>query len=431
MRMLIAFSCKNYGPFRDQVVFSMETAAVNEYKDINTIETSHGTYLKSAFIYGANGSGKTNLFKAIGFMKRMVTFSIVDGRAALRNSHFQFFTSANEMPTGFEMIFCKEGTIWTYGFELLKGKVIKEWLISKQKRATKVFERTSPDWKSISLSGKWKKFENIREHTRDNALFLSLAAMLNVAPAISLRGWFEKLLVYTNVDELTPGETVRLLEEEPEMKNEILSFLKVADFGIDDFEIEVEEEDMSENERQDALKSIGETPEDVMMNLEFKKRNIDLNTIHRTYDDNNKVVGSVLLPFIKYQSTGTIKMFELLGPILGTLRKGGTLILDEIDSKLHPLLVRHIVSLFNSIDKNIGNGQLICNTHDVLLLDEPIRRDQYWFMKKTNTGASELYPLSDFQNVRKNDSLVKKYLVGIFGAVPFSYEGEPEAQHAE
>ncbi|QTH42669.1 ATP-binding protein [Cohnella sp. LGH] len=429
--MLVAFSCKNYGPFRDQAVFSMEATAMNEYRDFNTFMTPHGTCLKSAFIFGANGSGKTNLFKAIEFMKQMVLFSIFDGRAAMRNSHFQFHSNANEIPTGFEMTFAIEDVLWSYGFELLKGKVIKEWLTTKQKRSTKVFERTSSDWKSISLYGKWKKFDSIKEHTRDNALFLSLAAMLNVAPAISLRDWFEKLLVYTNIDELSPGETVGLLEEDPEIKQEILSFLRTADLGIDDFEIEIEEEDMSENEKQDTLKSFTGTPEQIKMVLNLKKRSIDLNTLHRIYDDDNKDVGSVSLPFIKFQSAGTIKMFELLGPILRTLRNGGTLIIDEIDSKLHPLLIRYIVALFHSLDKNVGNGQLICNTHDALLFEEPIRRDQFWFIKKSNTGASELYSLADFQNVRKNDLLLKKYLVGVFGAIPFSYEGEPEAQHAE
>lgn len=428
--MLIAFSCKNFGSFRDQIVFSMEATSIKEYKEFNTFTTQHGTYLKSSFIFGANASGKSNLFRAINFMKNMVNLSVFDDRLAGSNDHFQFLDNADKSPTAFEMVFQVEGIVWTYGFELLKGKVTSEWLVKKNKRSSKVFERTEASWKSINLFGEWKKYDNLREHTRDNALFLSLAAMLNVNPAIRIRNWFGDLLVYAHDDALSPGETIELIEENPDSKQDILLFLKKADFGIDDFDIKIEELDLPDDEKQRVLES-DQFPiraEKTNMKVNVRRRKVELKTRHKIYDIEQHETGTVLLPFLKYQSTGTIKMFQLLGPILNTLSKGGVLIIDEIDSRLHPLLVRYIVSLFHSLDRNAKNGQLICNTHDALLLDEAIRRDQVWFMKKNSIGASELYSLSDFHQIRKNDLILKKYLLGIFGAIPFQGENYVEVK---
>jgi len=112
-------------------------------------------------------------------------------------------------------------------------------------------------------------------------------------------------------------------------------------------------------------------------------------------------------------------LFALLGPIFNVLDKGGVLFIDEIDSRLHCAIVRFVLDMFNSIDLNKNNAQLICNTHDVLLLEENIRRDQIWFVDKNNKGISELYSLSDFNGIRKDNNLLKRYLLGVFGAIPF------------
>jgi hypothetical protein len=136
------------------------------------------------------------------------------------------------------------------------------------------------------------------------------------------------------------------------------------------------------------------------------------------YDEDKKIAYDIELSFLKYQSKGTIKFFELLGPILDVLENGKVLVVDEIDSRLHCGIVEYILEMFNSIDKNSKNGQLICNTHNVLLLDEDIRRDQIWFIQKDNYGESELYSLDDFKDVRKDDPKLKKYLLGVYGAIP-------------
>lgn len=404
---------------------------MTEYQDFNTFSNDHGSYLKSAFIYGANGSGKSNLFKAIRYMRNMVMHSAHDEQMIKKNDYFRFLYKGNESPTSFEMVFQLDGLRWIYGFELLKGKVSREWLYKKNKRQTRVFKRTEPGWESIGLSGDWKKFEGIKEYTRDNALFLSLAAMLNIAPAMEIRTWFEELLIFAHDGALSPGLTIELLEEDHESKDLILSFLKKADFGIEDIEYDIEEMELPENVMKRFLEKHDLSLPDDKSDVRIEGKKVDVRTSHKVYDTNHQVVDSVALSFLNYQSTGTKKFFELLGPLLMTLTQGGTLIIDELDSRLHPLLVREIVSHFHSLDRNPNHAQLICNTHDVLLLDEEIRRDQIWFMQKNKLGSSELYSLSEFQGVRKDDPILKKYLLGIYGAVPFNHSSMYEVDHGE
>jgi hypothetical protein len=140
-------------------------------------------------------------------------------------------------------------------------------------------------------------------------------------------------------------------------------------------------------------------------------------TIRKKHNDNNKISKLVRTPGI-LDSSGTKKIFEISGLIVQALEKGHVVCIDEIDSRLHPLLVRYLAQLFNSIGNNYKNAQLICNTHDVLLLEEDIRRDQIYFTDKNEFGVSRLYSLCEFKGVRKDSKILKMYLLGLFGAIP-------------
>jgi len=146
-------------------------------------------------------------------------------------------------------------------------------------------------------------------------------------------------------------------------------------------------------------------------------RMVSLNTKHNYYNKNWEKVGVITTPVL-FESAGTKKLFEIAGPIIKALEQGNVIFIDEIDSRLHPTLVRFLVMMFNSISKNPKNAQLICNTHDVLLLDEDIRRDQIYFTEKDEYSVSKLYSLTDFIGVRKESKLLKQYLLGMFGATP-------------
>ena len=249
---------------------------------------------------------------------------------------------------------------------------------------------------------------------------LSVSAMLNNPIAITITKWFLDLEFLGILDEKSDLErNIRYLEENPEFKNRIIEYLMNADFGISDFKFEIEEVKSKDTNSEEMLNQ----EIDFDMNIEVVRKKVSLNTIHKVYDDNNKIVGDIELPLIKHESNGTKKLFSMIAVMLKVLNNGGVLIIDEIDAKLHPQLVRMLIKLFNSIDNNISNSQLICSSHDILLLDEEIRRDQIWFVNKDEYTISELYCLCEYVGVRKDSKLLKKYLLGMFDAVPFKRGG--------
>ncbi|MGL5328777.1 MAG: AAA family ATPase [Peptostreptococcaceae bacterium] len=419
--MLYGFTCKNYASYNEECIFSMEASKIKDYDDINTTTTTQGKILKSTFLYGPNGGGKSNLIKGIQYMRSLVMGSVLEPRLLRINEPFRLNNTSKELPTTFEMSFIIEETLYTYGFEIYKNTISREWLYKKQKRETLLFERTSPNYEDINLSSEFKSAEEIKKHTRKDALFLTTASMLNISKATEIIDWFSKLNILMNSSSDYNHSTIDYIEEKEEIKDIILDYLKKADIGIDGIDYDIQNVDIDENEREELLNNFRNSNN---INIDNSKINmsaqkVEINTKHNIYNEKKEVVGEVQLPFEKYQSEGTKKLFALLGPILKSLHEGDVLIIDEIDSKLHPSIVRFIISMFNSIDKNKNNGQLICNTHDVMLLQEDIRRDQIWFVEKNQYGESEIYSLSDFKGVRKNDSILKKYLLGVYGAIPF------------
>lgn len=423
--MLYGFTCKNYASYNDECIFSMEASKIKDFDDINTIITPQAKILKSTLLYGPNGGGKSNLIKAIRYMKNLVIGSFSEPRLIKINEPFKFNNKSKDLPTSFEISFIIDDTLYTYGFDIYKNNITKEWLYKKQKRETLLFERTSPNFEDIKLNGDFKKAEEIKRYTRTDALFLTTAARLNIPKANEIINWFNKLNILMDPNSNYNYSTIEYIEQNSQIKEIILDYLKKADIGIDGINYDIEHIDIDENEREVLLNNIASNNINTeSVNIDIQAKRVEINTKHNIYDENKEIVGDVYLPFEKYQSEGTKKLFNLLGPILKSLYEGEVLIIDEIDSKLHPSIVRFILAMYNSIDKNKCNGQLICNTHDVLLLQESIRRDQIWFVEKNEYGESELYSLADFKGVRKSDSILKKYLLGVYGAIPFKEGSE-------
>ena len=418
--MLLGFSFENFASFYHETVFSMLASKKDEFIDLNTISTPYGRLLKSALIFGSNGSGKTNWIKALYFMQKMVITCVKDKNMLKRNDTFKFFDKSYLEPTSFEISFILDDIMYEYGFKILKDEIIEEWLNKKVQRNTSIFYRDTSDWQSIELHGDMKKAEKIKKFTRKDSLFLTTAAMFNIDIAEEILDWFNNL--YILVDSFdSPKLTVDYIQEDMENKNKVLKQLKIADIGIEDFDIETRELGIDNDLKEKLLQSVQLNDK---TKIDVNRKAIDLKTKHHVYNDNKEVINDIELSFVKYQSKGTIKFFELLGPILDVLENGKILIVDEIDSRLHCGIVTYILEMFNSIDKNSNMGQLICNTHNVLLLDEDIRRDQIWFVQKDKYGESELYSLDDFKSIRKDDPKLKKYLLGVYGATPNMNRGD-------
>jgi len=381
--------------FYEENIFTLKASSDTKFRELNTVQTDYDELIKSAFIFGANGSGKTNFIKALNWMMNFVLVDLLtQSRMASQTPYFGFNTVAKKKPTAFETQFIVNNILYEYGFELLNGEVNKEYLRQKKdKRMTPVFERVSPDFKDISFTGSMMdNVKDLAKNTRRDNLFLYWANIGNNQVAIDIYRWFANIQMFEMNDAIGMlTHTIGYLEKTDDGKSKVLNLLNKADINILDFAVET------------TQRSSG--------------RGVQLLTQRKLYGENWKEVGS-LPAHIDFESSGTRKMFEIAGPIIDALEKGKVIFIDEIDSRLHPLLVRFLVMMFNSISNNPQNAQLICSTHDVLLLDEDIRRDQVYFTEKNEYGVSELYALTDFKGIRKNSKLLKQYLVGSFGATP-------------
>ena len=408
--MLIGFTYKNFMSFFDENVFTMRAGADTKFQDLNTFKTNYGTLLKSAIVLGANGSGKSNFINAIEHMKGIVLAELGSQiRLVAGIDTFMFSKVSREIPSVFEVEFIADGKLYQYGFELLNGEVNKEYLYKKIRRMVKVFNRISPDYHDISLSKDMDNVKELTKNTRRDTLFLHWANLGNNETAMAVYRWFDSIQIYGEDSPLVVYDpTINYIEENKDGKYNILRLLKKADANILGLDAEISEKMIDKISKITGNSRAETLSKQLIMSIETK---------HHVYDKEWEQVDTVSTS-LQFESAGTRKLFAIAGPVIKALESGSVIFFDEIDSKLHPMLVRYLVMMFNSISDNPNNAQLICNTHDVLLLEEDIRRDQVYFTEKDGYGVSSLYSLADFKGVRKESKLLKQYLLGAFGATP-------------
>jgi len=236
--------------------------------------------------------------------------------------------------------------------------------------------------------------------------------------AIDVIDWFKRLKTLSGLNELGYEGFTMSKTENSTSKTKILELLKAADFGIRDINLRKLDaanlpKEMPKAIRDKIIKEINEEKAEFIS---------DVATTHNKYDSYKKAIDNISFSLDDDESSGTKKFFALTGPILDVIENGYTLVVDELDSKLHPNLVSKIVSLFNSKELNKKNAQLIFNTHDTNLLSSGLfRRDQIWFTNKDRYGEAKLFSLADFKSdeVRKNEPYEENYIKGKYGAVPF------------
>lgn len=414
--MLVGFTFKNFTSFYNETEFAMTVSGSDSrFKELNTFNTPHGELLKSCLMYGANGSGKTNFINALSFMQSVVTSELdVQSRIISSPTYFLFQSGAKNMPMEFSVSFIVEEVLYDYGFSILNGKIVNEYLNKKKKRTVNVFTRSDSKFDSINLNtDDFKNVEHVIQNTREDVLFLSWANFCNNEIAMKIYDWFDKIQIFDadNTRQLLSA-TINYMETTEDGKENIIELFNNVGVNIDDFEVELVEPKV--NELLDA--ALKKSYKDKFKSL-MRFRNVDLKLKRKVYDDNWE--GYTISDFgIEIESSGTRKLFEIAGPIISAINNGSVVLIDEVDARLHPELVRHLVMMFNSISDNPNNAQLICNTHDVNLLDEDIRRDQIYFIEKDERGISDLYCLCDFRGVRKNSKILKQYLLGSYGALP-------------
>ncbi|MBW2166894.1 MAG: ATP-binding protein [Deltaproteobacteria bacterium] len=420
--MLIEFSATNYRSFLTTQSLALAANTATELQEENSFVSPVSNLprlLRSSVVYGPNAAGKSNLIQAIAFMKRFVLSSAKESQEGekIDAAPFLFNRQSSLNSSEFEVLFIQDGIRYQYGFAVNSKKVTGEWLFAyPEGRSQKWFERNyDPETqKDIWYFG--PKFTGRRkvwqEATRSNALFLSTAIQLNNEQLKPLFNWFDhKLHVIDQGGNLHPGFSTSECEKE-EKKKKILKFMNAADLSITDIFLEKKEfstKDLPAEMPQNIK-------EEISKELDGKKLT-SLFFMHPSSDKGEDVA----LEF-EEESAGTRKLFTLAGLWLDVLDNGLVLFVDELDTSLHPHLVRFLLNLFHNPETNRHNAQLVFTTHDTTVLDQTLmRRDQVWFIEKDAENATRLYPLSDYKP-RKGEALQKGYLYGRYGALPFPGE---------
>lgn len=415
--MLIEFSIGNYRSFKEKVTFSMVAAnlvAKEKQLDENNIFTVDNELklIRSAAIYGANASGKSNIAQALGFMAWFIINSSKETQSIdeIGAEPFRLSTDTESKPSYFELVFLMDRRKYRYGFEVNRERVISEWLFYVPKtRETKLFERSLD---VIKISRNYDA-DGIQQRTRNNALFLSVSAQFNVELAEKILGWItNKLNIISGLHDRTLSYTINCLMNN-ENKKDIIHLVKKLDLGIDSIQIHQEDftVDLLPGGIPDNLKKI-------IVKTGGGKATL-ISTAHKKFDEHGNYRSIEEFDLNTHESDGTRKVFALAGALVDTLKNGKILIIDELDSRLHPLISLAIVELFNSIETNPKNAQLIFMTHDTnLLSNKLLRRDQIWFTEKNRYGATDLYSLAEYK-IRNDASFESDYIKGKYGAIPY------------
>jgi uncharacterized protein len=322
---------------------------------------------------------------------------------------FRLDAESASQPTDFEVTFLLGGVRYQYGFAMTPQRIVREHLlVYKAFKPQKWFERyfdadTGKDVYEFGSGLKGPK--NVWEGaTRPNALFLSMAVQLNSDALRPVFDWFAgKLVIFNEQAQLNPQISIQKLKL-AEGRKEICNFLSAADISIADIDV-VTRKVPGQAVHFDLVAGKTEVRSEEVEEHQLR--------FHHT-TQNGKAVFD-----LGDESAGTRNLLFLSGPVIDILSQGLTLVIDELDTSLHTLLVRELVQLFHNPKANAGGAQLIFTTHDTSLLDAPdlLRRDQVWFVEKNRDQSTALVGLSEF-SPRKNEALERGYLMGRYGGVP-------------
>jgi AAA15 family ATPase/GTPase len=400
--MLLEFSVGNFLSFKEKKTFSLEAGSITELKDNVTKEGKYKV-LRSAVIYGANSSGKSNFIKALDFMVTTIkNSSKINSTDKLNVSPFLLNVETESQPSFFEILFvlndgfdCKR---YRYGFEIDNDKVHSEWLYilnEKSKKENVYFIRNND---GIGVADIFEEAKGLESKTRDNGLFISLADQFNSKTANAVMIKLSRTNILSGIEHENSISATNVLYSDDKHKSGIEDFIEKLDLGFNKFLVD-----------DDASKT-------------FRNR---VKTLHSKFDAKGKIISNVEFKMNEQESSGTNKIFDLSGYIVFTLKYGLTLVVDELDAKLHPILTQSIITLFNNSETNTKNAQLIFTTHDTNLLGANLfRRDQIWFTEKNNFEATDIYSLLEFKDedgntIRKDRSFEKDYIRGRYGAIPY------------
>ena len=396
--MLCQFTVKNYKSIRDEITFDMQAAAISEHDNKIIKDIDGESFLPISAIYGPNGGGKSNVLEALHTLDSKVLRPLCatcdkaycDYKARkIPVEPFAFSEQAKDEPTEFELFFRTEKAEYRYILHVKKDEVVYESLDRVKMdtgRRSALFRRDTESTELKGIFGKLKISEDLSA-TLPLISYLGITYKKNDVVKDVLN-WFEDAIDFLNYG--NPYQELRTaIAKSEDIKHLVLNMIKEMDLDIEDFRIEEKDNDRIEV---------------------FTKHTVDGYSAEITLSE---------------ESSGTRKLFGLLPFIAKSLIYGTTLVIDELDAKIHPVLLQYVIKLFADMSINKKGGQLIFTSHDLSTMNnEVFRRDEIWFVAKGRGQNSGLYSLVEFKNdkgesVRKDAKYDKQYLEGKYGADPY------------
>lgn len=383
--MLVQFTVENFMSFKDEVTLDMRAIKTYKEHEYNLIDIGQkDKYLRVTSVYGANASGKSNLLEALDAFKGIVLKSL-DNENPLKKCYIPFHFQEEKENILFEVVQIVDDVEYKYGFEFNEERIVLEWLYSKKletNRQIVVFER---DGDTLNLGASVRKYcENYVKQVPSNSLALSFFNKLKLNTHIFSHIYKESCdFMVLNTEHYDNYSFLQLFlpEEIRNRKDTLVDYFTNIDTGIVDISFE------EENER-----------------IKFITTHVGANGKHYSLDLIN-------------ESAGTLKSLVVFIMVQTAIRKNLTILVDELNAKLHPLLMKFIIDLFNQAKDS--QAQLIYTTHDTTLLDKKFfRRDQIWFAEKDEYGCSSLTSLAEYK-IRSDASFEKDYLSGVYGGIAF------------
>lgn len=424
--MLVSFSFGNYKSFKEENNISF-VAELNETDSLySTTSPFEYSVLKTAAVYGANASGKSKLFEAFDCMRKLVCPPRNRKKIPVfdfwRNQFAPFrLSTASTSPTFFEVVILIDDIQYRYGVELNGNGILDEWLYRKKERESLILSRKKKEDDTVETKVV-KNFINSRIYANvksagmltSDVPLLTLLATFNDELSKQIVVWFGRTSVISANDMIMPIDA--LMDENS--KQEIVNFMRSFDFNIEDLSMH----EMNIDDVPDKIRSM-------ISDEEMKGPVFDgVLTTHRLYNELYERIGVSQFMMERDESFGTNRLLRLSWPILRALKEGRTLLIDEIDSGIHPFIVTAIIRLFY---KTTNRAQLIVNTQNTSLLSYPIgyeenkkdkkylfRKDQVYIVNKNRYGESNVYPITHFQRHIRT-SIEKMYLDGRLTGVPY------------
>ncbi len=391
--MLVSFSVTNFRSFKNEArlnLFANNNDNALRDSHVFTPKLKEGAkpfdLVRSSVLYGQNAGGKSNFFKALGTMEWIVRYSR-RGFETLPVVPFVLSNKTNTAPSVFEVIMIIDEVRYQYGFSATQERIYDEWLLAfpqdtQQTWFERTYDKETDEYKYTFgkfLEGQKKVWQDT---TSPKALFLSNAVQLNSKQLQPIYDWFAEKVHFIGTEDIPPDLSLEYCKKHGSEK--VLGFLKAADFAIEGIE------------------------------YEGTGNHYILEMIHKTEE------GGTVKMNLREESDGTQRMLALAEPFLETLKYGRILMVDELNQRLHPYLMRYLIELFNNPETNPNNAQLIFTTHAVSLLkDDIFRRDQIWFCERDKNQATTLFTLAEFEEGKGYEDFEAHYMTGRYGAVPF------------